>query len=125
MIRVFYQFEPDGDGIAGGDAEPIPTARVTDIARRLHAHGDGFIGFVDERDRCLQIAVGDTIIVDVPDPERAGSSTCEITFDRYMDVVRRANRSLDPVIRSLPLTFEPWERWSLIGSLRSIFGGRR
>ncbi len=56
-----------------------------DVARRAFVKSDDFIGFTDAADSTLQFkleAAGDSILVDLPDPTRQGSTRCTSSASR-------------------------------------------
>lgn len=94
-FHVFYCRHRTGESIDSYDPEPMPLARIVDLAIDVLENTGDFLGLVDDDQGLLQFMYlardeGDErpIRVEIPDMARHGYYTRQVSSDELPDVLR-------------------------------------
>jgi hypothetical protein len=110
-LRLFYCIRAEHDCV--DPSAPVPTeARMSiAISGRALSSADDFVGFTDKDDTTLQFYVEapDSILVDMPAPEKQGSYQVRISRGRAMLIIGRLSPPLSRYQTELKLEFAKWK----------------
>jgi hypothetical protein len=110
-LRLYYCIRAEQDCVAPSAPVPTETKMSMAIAGRALATKDDFVGFTDKDETTLQFYVEgpDSILVDMPEPEKKGSYQTHTDRGRALQIISRLSPPLSRYRTDLKMEFSKWQ----------------
>lgn len=110
-LRFFYCIHAEHPCKETAAEVPVASGNAMAVAKRVLSTKDDFLGFVDAEEITLQFYVEevDSILVDMPVPEKKGSYSAHLDRAQALKLITRLAPPLARYRSKLKLTFAKWD----------------
>src|SRR4029077_18680448 len=109
-LKFFYCVQAERPCKETTPEVPVSAGHPMEVARRAFVKSGDFIGFTDAQDVTLQFKLeeGDSVLVDLPDPKREGSSQAHLKRAQALKLIDALSPPLARYRDELKLKFAKW-----------------
>lgn len=109
-LKFFYCIQAERPCKETTPEVPVSSGHPMEVARRAFVKSGDFIGFTDAQDTTLQFKLeeGDSVLVDLPDPKRAGSYQEHLKRAQALKLIDGLSPPLARYRGELKLKFAKW-----------------